>query len=131
MNTIIYVIQATGTDYFKVGYTSDIDKRLQTLQIGCPHKLKIIATLDAGEYTETTEKFIHTLLRPYRVRGEWFQLIEYVELDEDDSILLKIKSLIDEGRSNNFILNEIWGHAGGSSFQHRSRLINTIRSSQE
>lgn len=55
----------------KIGVTSDSDvqKRLATIQISCPYKLKVIATMDAPA---ETERFLHREFARERMQGEWF-----------------------------------------------------------
>jgi hypothetical protein len=50
---VIYIINAMGTDLYKIGFTDgNIEKRLASLQTGCPDKLTITATLDGDETSE-------------------------------------------------------------------------------
>jgi hypothetical protein len=72
---MIYILQMSGTDYYKVGYTSkqDASNRLASLQTGCPKKLIIMA---AGDGSEKDEQLTHLSIWQYRTDGgdEWFQL---------------------------------------------------------
>jgi hypothetical protein len=70
----------TGTVYFiqagkfvKIGYTrkKDVAARMGELQVGCPHSLRVIATI-AGDVH--LERDLHRLFRPWRTQGEWFRL---------------------------------------------------------
>lgn len=73
----IYILKADGTNYTKIGRTSDIAKRLETLQTGCPYNLVPIGFWLVDRATEM-EMFLHWQLRKYRVRLEWFDLPESV-----------------------------------------------------
>ena len=67
----VYVIRLGDTNYFKVGMTTDINGRIATLQTATPFDLHLIAAA-AHKNAYTIEHDIHELLKPYRVRNEWF-----------------------------------------------------------
>lgn len=69
----VYILQAEGTNYFKVGRTADIEKRLESLRTGCPFDIVAIGFYRVDRATEL-EMFLHFQLRKYRVRLEWFDL---------------------------------------------------------
>jgi len=72
MTGIIYIIQATGTDRYKVGFTArDPVKRLAELQIGSPFPLELNHFF-SGSMRE--EKDLHEALSPFHVGGEWFEI---------------------------------------------------------
>jgi DNA-binding XRE family transcriptional regulator len=64
---MIYFIK--HTDYVKIGYTTDIHKRLSQLQTSCPTKLKVLALIEGSLDDERVyqEKFKHL-----STSGEWF-----------------------------------------------------------
>jgi len=69
----LYVIQMSHTGAFKVGRSKHIDKRLRQLQVGCPHRLRIILR---GEGLGYLEKSVHQTLSIFQTRygdGEWFR----------------------------------------------------------
>ena len=69
---MIYLIKTKGNDFYKIGYTSDsINKRLKSIQTGCPYKLKVINKINGSMYQE---KILHTLFKTQRTQGEWFRL---------------------------------------------------------
>ena len=70
---MIYIIRAEGTNYYKIGSTKDVGKRLKGLQTGCPNKLSLITSFN-GNYEH--EKRIQEHLKKYKTRenGEWFEL---------------------------------------------------------
>jgi hypothetical protein len=58
---------------FKIGVTNNLQKRLQTLQTGCPWRLEVFGvTYDPGAYQ--MESYLHRYFDRYRIRpdGEWF-----------------------------------------------------------
>lgn len=70
---MIYAIRAVGTQYIKFGFTDyGIKKRLETLQIGCPLDLEVLATCYGKRNVET---WIHWMLHKAGAhhRGEWFK----------------------------------------------------------
>lgn len=68
----LYIIQMNRTGDFKVGRTSDIQRRLAELQTGCPHRLKVILHLPGQGHQE---RRVHKALHGLGCRnsyGEWF-----------------------------------------------------------
>ena len=68
----IYLVHITGSNFYKIGYTKNIIKRLATLQTANALELVIIErffSLNAN-YLEMQ---IHKHYESQRVRGEWFQ----------------------------------------------------------
>ena len=65
---VLYFIRAG--DFVKIGRTSDLDGRMKTLQVGCPHEIEE-ATGFSGCGSE--ERVVHTRLAAHKVRGEWFR----------------------------------------------------------
>lgn len=57
----------------KIGFASDLKKRLQSLQIGSPEPLEIIAAAPADK---SEEHMLHEFFAAKRVRGEWFDLTD-------------------------------------------------------
>jgi len=65
----------TGSDFYKIGYTSydDTAGRIRALQTACPCKLEVVATI-AGD--EAIEREYHRRFWQYRTNGgdEWFEI---------------------------------------------------------
>ena len=68
----VYVVHAVGTDRYKIGYSSDVDKRINSLKTGCPYPISVITVFEGG--TPEDERAIHGVYRDRRVHGEWFCL---------------------------------------------------------
>ena len=67
--TSVYFIDAPGTGVLKIGKSSNVDKRLKTLQTASPVKLNLLMTI---EYDDDLERRIHRHREDYRSHGEWF-----------------------------------------------------------
>jgi len=67
----IYLIRASGSDFYKIGVSGNPKKRLERLQIGCPHGLELIAEL-LVDSPELKEYELHKRWNRHLVRGEWF-----------------------------------------------------------
>lgn len=67
-----YIVQAGK--HLKIGYTSDLANRLETLQTGNALELVLIAEFpyDTELAARSYEKLLHSRFRNLRVRGEWF-----------------------------------------------------------
>ena len=72
----VYFIQCLDENRFiKVGMTRNVEKRLETLQIGNPYELKILAVIPctSDKRARRTEREVHKYFDHLRVRGEWFE----------------------------------------------------------
>lgn len=68
----IYFVHATGTDLVKIGFTDgNPERRVASLQTGCPHKLTLLAAMEG---TAEDEARLHSDHSAARVNGEWFRL---------------------------------------------------------
>ena len=70
----VYFIHAPDLGRVKIGYTSDPDSRLSSMQTGSPCQL-VLARLERGN--RDLERRLHHRFREKRIHGEWF----------DDSVL--------------------------------------------
>ena len=72
-NGLVYFVHQEGDfQRFKIGYTTNLADRLQTLQIGTPDLLVVYKTIK--NVTQAKEKQLHQLFAPYHIRGEWFSI---------------------------------------------------------
>ena len=70
----VYVIGAPGHPV-KIGIAKCANSRLQTLQTGCPEKLKVYLFLDVpAGMALAAEKACHDRLADQRLSGEWFSV---------------------------------------------------------
>lgn len=67
----VYFIQGEFGGPIKIGYTANYTVgRIKALQTGSPYDFKVIGRLSGGRWLE---KKLHSLLRCYRVKREWFE----------------------------------------------------------
>ena len=69
----LYFIQMAMTGDIKIGRSGDVEARLRELQVGSPHKLRIIIHLPNQGHLE---RQMHQHLDRHRLRvgkGEWFR----------------------------------------------------------
>lgn len=67
---LVYFI--TGAPGFvKIGYTTDLEKRIRALQIGCPLVIELLAHARGGR---SLEHDYHYKFGAWRQAGEWFKL---------------------------------------------------------
>ena len=105
-NYVVYLIQMGDTEYYKIGITKDLNKRLASLQTGNPLPLRVATTiqfyneLNNTHYAREMEKQYHKIFDYCRANGEWFKF----SFHEQDSIIkMSQKYIIDN--INNWFLN--------------------------
>lgn len=67
---LLYLIKA-GENY-KIGISTDINRRIQGLQTASPFKVICVAYYKTEESARKVESQLHTLFKQYRLEGEWF-----------------------------------------------------------
>jgi hypothetical protein len=86
----LYFVASEEQDAVKIGFTDDLYMRLKSIQTGNPAELTLLAKVRG---TLGAEKALHALLRPYRIRLEWFRslaLAEYIADELRDQILDRV-----------------------------------------
>jgi hypothetical protein len=75
---LVYVIQYGTAGLIKIGYTSDVARRVKSLQWQAPMPLRVLGWGPGGH---TEEQRLHRLFKSSRAYGEWFtptsELLEY------------------------------------------------------
>jgi hypothetical protein len=66
----VYFVQLGNSGDIKIGFSTNIKKRMHTLQTSTPENIQLLGFI-AGELP--TEKMIHEKFRMLRKKGEWFQ----------------------------------------------------------
>ena len=87
----IYVLKSN--EYYKIGITKDIAKRMRELQTGNPIKHLFVCS-SFFEDAPRFERLLHEAFAQYRVEGEWFELPP--EKLEELIEILKNKNFIEQ-----------------------------------
>jgi hypothetical protein len=82
----VYLIHATGTSRFKIGFASSPDKRLVQLSEQSPFPLTMVCSYPSAD-AKGSESFWHKLFEQKRVHGEWFELTDEQVLAFRDSAI--------------------------------------------
>lgn len=66
----------TDGDFVKIGKANNVKKRLRILQTGNPKHLSIMKIIECEDCTKAyeIESFLHKIMKPLRVNGEWYRL---------------------------------------------------------
>jgi hypothetical protein len=106
VNWYIYLIQEqshSNTGAVKIGMSTGVDKRMETLQVGNSSVLRLIATM--GPFGEVKancfEQQLHRRFKCLHIRGEWFdhrclkRLQKYDEINtpksDERAVAMRIK----------------------------------------
>ena len=69
----VYLVGLEGLNYFKIGISIDVDKRIEALQTSLPFQI-VLHAYEHTPYALELEQQMHKRLSKYHVRGEWFEL---------------------------------------------------------
>lgn len=82
----VYVIGNMDFGWVKIGFTGDVPKRFNTLQVGVPFKLQRLASWKVANIGEAVrlERLAHDRVEKHRIRGEWYgmTIAQIVDLAE-------------------------------------------------
>jgi len=67
----IYIIRGTVTGHVKIGYSGNVERRLQNIQTACSEPIELLEVCPLGD--RSTERRLHRQFRWYRIHGEWFK----------------------------------------------------------
>lgn len=73
---VVYFVRCKQANAIKIGTTTRLTERIDSLRIGCPFDLDVSGTIN-GDIK--TEKLIHSKLTGWQIRGEWFHLNEFTK----------------------------------------------------
>lgn len=68
---IVYLIRPQSSQFYKIGYTTNLDKRISQLQTGSGKPLMVVKSW-AGN--PGLEQALHRKMSKYKAQGEWFRL---------------------------------------------------------
>lgn len=69
----LYVVRSG--DYFKIGRTSNLTRRLAALRRQFPNEMSVIYTQCVADMVQS-ERTLHTIFGERRIHGEWFELTD-------------------------------------------------------
>ena len=69
----IYVIRFGQSNFYKIGRTNNLKKRISTLQTACALPLEVVKTFFCHDVV-AIEKATHAKFAHFRAKGEWFSL---------------------------------------------------------
>lgn len=74
---VVYLVACDGERqrYVKIGRSCNLQRRLVNIQTGCPHRITHVFVMSSEYAAEIVglEAVLHQLLRPFRLRGEWYR----------------------------------------------------------
>lgn len=70
---VAYVYLLKCGEYFKIGRTNNIDRRMEQLRIQLPHIPEVLHTIRTN-VPAYTERLFHEKFSQFRLNGEWFHL---------------------------------------------------------
>lgn len=68
---VIYLINAIGTDYYKIGISGNLKRRLRDLSSANPFNIQLLVFKD-DLHAFDTEQFLHEKYHKYAIKNEWF-----------------------------------------------------------
>lgn len=66
----VYFVQAGADGPIKIGFATDVRRRLTNMQTASAAELRLLAAIEGDQDHEAA---LHARLAPLRVRGEWFR----------------------------------------------------------
>lgn len=74
---VLYIIKHPQLTGLKIGRAFDADSRLNNYQTGCPQRAyKLVAVSRYIDDCVAAEAEVHELLKPFRLKGEWFMVTQ-------------------------------------------------------
>lgn len=73
MKDLIYLLNESGSEKYKIGITNNLKTRLKNIQTGCPEEINVISTFQSP-YVTIIEKRLHKKFEHNKTNGEWFLL---------------------------------------------------------
>jgi hypothetical protein len=101
---VLYFFRLIGTDFYKVGISSQLRRRLLGISSANPHKIHLLKILEFNsiEDAEEFESIVLESLKAYSVKGEWLKFDETIS-----EMVQKINSKKDAIELNRHLLNKI------------------------
>lgn len=90
-NPGVYVINAIGTNRYKIGYSKNLNARLKAFRTALPYKIDLVFYVITKHHA-SLEKHLHIDFKDNRVIGEWF------EFENED--ISKVEAIFDYLNTN-------------------------------
>ncbi len=74
----VYFALAKDFDAVKIGHTSNVEGRMQSLQTGCPCEIELLFAVPGDR---NDERGLHQKFAKYRIHGEWFHDVGPIRLE--------------------------------------------------
>jgi hypothetical protein len=75
----MYVYFVRTGDAIKIGIATDINKRIVSIQVGNPHKIELLHTINTSDdEARKIESHIHELFKKTHLNGEWFHANQFM-----------------------------------------------------
>lgn len=71
----IYLLHAAGTNRYKIGLTTDINRRIGQIGKQSPFPIKLVHSFRTDNCVKSEEE-LHRKYDSFRIHGEWFELTE-------------------------------------------------------
>ena len=84
----VYLIRCEENNYYKIGITKNIQRRLKQIQTSTPDKIYLVEKYES-KYSNKIEKALHNFLVAYHRNNEWFEL----PLEEELKFIEMCKSI--------------------------------------
>jgi hypothetical protein len=101
----VYFIQAGKRGDIKIGYSTNIKKRISTLQTAMAEKIKLLGYITGNS---TTEKELHYTFRILRKKGEWFicdaSIINYLNTVNEMKLRNNMDVVLEMNENNEIML---------------------------
>ena len=78
-----FVYFISNGQFVKIGYTNNLEKRMEDLQVGSPYELRLICAVpfENSLYAQKAENILHKQYEVFFVRGEWYNILGYIRCD--------------------------------------------------
>lgn len=79
-----FVYLISNGEYIKIGVAKNVEARLKDLQVANAKELQLICSFPLKNEKEAfkLEQFLHTEYEAYHIRGEWFNILNYIHVQE-------------------------------------------------
>jgi hypothetical protein len=69
----IYLIRCSENNFYKIGISKNVERRLKQIQTSSPNKIYLIHKYQS-QYASKIEKAMHNFFKVYHRNNEWFEL---------------------------------------------------------